>query len=424
MKNQTKRVEDAKAASARKTKRPRIGEQKRAKAPSPEEVERAKAHKLMRVDSTVWDIINAAKIAAAKAEAAKAGDPFANPFKTERERILFNKQNFGHLTLRQAFAAAAGEPIPADVDINVGNEVPAELHVGDIIDLTIARISKEGVTFNSGVHKEVFSTRNNLAHFGKFAKVLPVHPVQAKVLEAGGKTTIVDLFSPLIDGFVLPRAARPWIQNRVFEQAVPVLVKNLRLVKGGYMGQAVIPTVSDFVGEDFAIEAFIPGSQIVLNTTNDFDQFVGQDVHAFIMSYGPKPFGRGMSLVCSVKSYLRHCGNMNLRQLHNMWCDAGAEWNTMSDKVWTGTITGVLNSAKKCGVFVEIPELNITGMIPKPADELVEYATGTEIEVKFKTLEEEMVYNDAVGQMQRMVPFEIADGAIKRVNVKPILEQA
>ena len=201
-------------------------------------------------------------------------------------------------------------------------------------------------------------------------------------------------------------------------------MKNLHLTKGGYLGKAVIPNVSEFVGEDYEIDAFVPGSQIVLNTTDDFEQFEGRSVFAFVSSYAPKPFGRGMSLVCSVKNYLKHTGNMNLRQLHSIWCDADEKWEEVSQKPYEGIVTGVLNSTKKCGVFVEIPDLCITGMIPARPEELVNFPAGQHINVRIKTLEEDTVYNDAVGQMQRLQPFEIVDGAIKRVNVKPILELA
>lgn len=424
MKNQTKRVEDAKAASARNPKRPRIREQKK-KVPTAEDIERAKAAKLMYTDTTVWNIINAAKIAEAKREAARIGNALDLPFKNERERLIFNKQKYAHMTIAQAFADAAGHPINPEMDINLGNDVPTELKVGDVIDLTITSITKKnGTIFDSGSHKESFATRNNLARYEKFSQVLPIKPVKARVIEIGPKQTMVDVLGAMADEFILPRTARPWIQNRVNEAAQPILVKNLHLTKGGYLGKAVIPNVSEFVGEDYEIDAFVPGSQIVLNTTNDFEQFEGQDVYAFVSSYAPKPFGRGMSLVCSVKSYLKHTGDMNLRQLHSVWCDADEKWETISQTSYEGIVTGVLNSAKKCGVFVEIPDLCITGMIPTSPDDLVNFPAGQHINVRIKTLEEDMVYNDAVGQMQRLQPFEIVDGAIKRVNVKPILELA
>ena len=74
-------------------------------------------------------------------------------------------------------------------------------------------------------------------------------------------------------------------------------------------------------------------------------------------------------------------------------------------------------------MFVEIPELNITGMIPTKPEALVNYKAGEYIPVVIKTFDEEMVFNDAVGQMQHLPAFEIVDGAIKKVNIKPILAE-
>lgn len=422
-------MDDAVAAATRKEKkqkRPRIADRKKEQLTK----EQRERERLMLVDMDVWDFIRRHKAEIAKAEFAREGNPLDLPFKTGRERLAYNKQRYAGMTLIQAFAGLAGKPIPGidtpanEEELEIGNEVPTELHIGDIINLQIASISKNGTVFNSGCYKENFATRNNLGHFTKFADYLPLKPVKAQVVEVGPKQTMVDVFQPLINDFILPRAARPWIQNRVAEQATTVEVVDLHLVRGGYVGKAIIPTISEFVGEPFMVDAFIPGSQIVLNTTDDFEAFEGQDVKTFIMSYAPKPNGRGMSLVCSRKNYLKHCGNMCLKELYGMWCDAGSEWKTMSEKLWDGKITGVINSAKKCGVFVEIPSINITGMIPAKPEELVNYKAGDPIKVVIKGFDEEMVFNDLVGQMQHLPAFEIENGAIKKVNIKPILEDA
>lgn len=419
MKNQTKRVEDAVAASNKKSKRPRIGEQQ--KRLTAEEAERAKRRALLKVDASVWDIIRAAQIKSAKAEAIKY-DPLSSPFKTDRDRLKHNKVAFTNMSIAQAFAA-----VYKDIKITdelVGNDVPAEVKVGQIIPLKIQSISKTGgVVFDSGVYKENFATRNNLAHFEKFSKFLPLEPVRARVIETSPKVTMVDLYGPMLDEFILPRAQAPWTQNLLEPSSIQTIrVKSLQLVRGGYLGQAVIPNLSEWLGEDFVVDAFIPGSQIVLNTTDDFEQYNGAEVDAFIMSYAPKPNGNGMSLVCSVKNYIKHLGNLVLMKLHEMWCDDGDDWKEWSAKEFPGIITGTINSSKKCGVFVEIPELNITGMVPVPAEELVQYKDRTAVTVKISNLEEDMVYNDAVGQYQRVIPFEKEAGALKRVNVKPILE--
>ena len=89
-----------------------------------------------------------------------------------------------------------------------------------------------------------------------------------------------------------------------------------------------------------------------------------------------------------------------------------------------GVVTGIINSSQKCGVFVEVPELEITGMVNISADRLSEYHPGDNIEISIEGFDEKMVYNEAVNQMQHAAPFEIVDGALKTVNVKPVLKLA
>jgi len=68
--------------------------------------------------------------------------------------------------------------------------------------------------------------------------------------------------------------------------------------------------------------------------------------------------------------------------------------------------------------------MNVTGMIKTPADTLVDYKIGDPICVYWTGFEEEMKYNDIVGQSQHKIPFEVTDGILTDVNVKPIFELA
>lgn len=415
MKNLNQRVEDAKNESARK-KRPRIGDRK--PAMTEVEKERVSASKLLKPDMSVWEIVNHYKVQAARREAERDGDILNSSFKTNRERITHNNHAYARMTIAEAFAANYSVEVS---DPQLGNDLPTAIKVGDVINLQITSISKQtGVVFSSGSYKENFATRNNLGRYSAFGGH---NEVRAKVVEITPKVTYVDIWEPLLDEFINPRVAEPWTQYALEpSQIVPVRVKDLHLVRGGYLGKAVIPNISEMLGEDFTVDAFVPGSQIVLNTTEDFESFEGQEVTTFITSYGPKPNGKGMSLVCSRKNFLKHQGHLNMIELHKMWCDDGKEWKEFAERDFPGRITGVINSSKKCGAFVEVPHLNITGMIMLRPEELVEYPMNNWINVKFKTFEEELVYNEAVGQFQHTVPFEVENGAIKKVNVRPIFD--
>jgi hypothetical protein len=95
---------------------------------------------------------------------------------------------------------------------------------------------------------------------------------------------------------------------------------------------------------------------------------------------------------------------------------------TFTKSTFTGIVTGVINSSKKCGVFVEIPQHHITGMVAMKPEELVNYKPGQEIIVKITGFEEEMVWNKVVQQMQHAIPYVIEDNKLKECSLKPILE--
>lgn len=372
-----------------------------------------------KMDRGVWDILYPF-LKKQENQETEVEELFNYPFRSERERIRHNSVLYKDLSITEMFS----EAYKVQLNPDLGNELPAEVSIGTILPLRILSISKEnGVVFDSGVHKECFLTRNNLAHFPKFKQYLPVQPVNVRVLETTKSGVMVDIFGPMMEEFILPRIKQPWIQNQL-ENYVPVKVKNLHLVRGGYIGQAVIPNVSEFVGEDFVVDAFVPGSQIVQNTTDNFEQFEGQTVETFITAWTPKPGNKGMSLICSAKNLIKHRGNLRLRQLHSLWCENGVDWADFRKMSLPGRITGVINSAKKCGAFVEIPELEITGMIHAKPAELVNFKAGSEVLVHLTDFDEDKFYNDSVGQYQRLQPFEVENGAIKRINIKPIFELA
>lgn len=399
--------------SKNKKKRPRIDSKKE------EQSKRDKVRKMMSADWGVWEIINKFKIQAAKHEQEMLGDPFKNPYKTESERIRKVSNMFRDNSIAEAFSEMYGLKLNPET----GNEVPTDLTVGSLIEIYIKSISKEGVVFDSGNYKENFTTRNNIASYPKFQKVLPIEPVKALVIEKNLKHTVLDVFGPMVSDFVDPIVKNP-INQYLVENYTPIKVKDLQLIRGGYLGKAVIPNVSDWLGGDYTIDAFIPGSHIVLNATEDFESWGGQDVDAFIMNYSKKPGTNQVTLVCSRKNYLKHEGNLYMMQKYNTWCDAGSKWEEFSRTKLNGEVTGVINSSSKCGVFVEIPSMNVTGMIKTPADTLVDYKIGDPICVYWTGFEEEMKYNDMVGQSQHKIPFEVTDGVLTDVNVKPIFELA
>jgi ribosomal protein S1 len=224
-----------------------------------------------------------------------------------------------------------------------------------------------------------------------------------------------------VNGYLNPILKDKNIQ-KVVGNPMSVRVKNLQLTRGGFTGNAILPNVSEFVGEEYTVDVFIPGSQIVLNITDNFEQFVGKEVDAFIINFMSKPGSNTLSLIASAKELIKFRGECKLIELFNSWCEEGALWKEYETKEIEGSVTGVINSSKKCGVFVELPSLEMTGLVSIEPDRLVNYKPNTHVKVKFKGFDEEKQYNPYTKQMQHVEPYVIKEGKLLRCNLKPVLE--
>ena len=341
-------------------------------------------------------------------------------FKRDRDRIRYNSQKFANLSITEAFSQAYG--VKLNTQSEIANEVPKDLRIGDIVKARIISISKNKIEFDTTNLKANLTSSVNLYKYERFKKFLPLNPIEARVINIVRDRVVVDPLVMMLESFIGPRLAEPWIQKNM-EEAKPIVVKDLQLSRGGFIGKAVIPNISEFVGEDYTIEAFIPGSQIVLNITDNFEQFVGKEVEAFVVNYIPKPFEDGkMSLICSAKEYIKFRGEKNMIEIFKAWSESNEQWKEIEETIYEGKVTGIINSSKKCGVFVEIPELQITGMVSTKPSELVNYKPRDVVSVKLMGFDEEMFFNQDAQQMQHIEPYVITRGALEKCNLKPILQ--
>lgn len=349
-------------------------------------------------------------------------------YRTERERIRAYSNKFKNSTIAEAFSGVYKFPI-TDATKCTGNDTPKELNIGDEVFARIIHIDKNRVEFDNALFKSTVTSNNNLYKYEKLRNYLPTFDVKVRVTNKTKDRITVDVMQPMIDDFVIPRATKPWIQKDI-ENPQPILVKDLQLTQGGFLGKAVIPNVSDFIGQPYEVDAFIPGSQIVLNIASDFESFVGKSVYTFILNHTQKPGSNKMSLVCSAKEFIKTCGEINMIYMFKQWTEDNDEWKRFNETKYDGIITGTINNSKrfgdnivrKCGVFVEIPTLSITGMVNVDPSEIGNYKSGQAVNVKINGFEETMRYNPAAQQMQHVEPYVIEDGKIKRCNLKPILE--
>lgn len=334
-------------------------------------------------------------------------------FSDDKARIKYYSQRFKNKSVAEAFQEVYGVDL-STVSEKV-NDLPREYQVGDIIKTRIVSVSKDSVVFDDINYKGTVSCSVNL---NKYKNLTCPDEIRAEVTDVKKGRISINPIKPMTDSWINNVVSNPNSQN-VIGDPKTIKVKDLELVEGGFVGKAVIPSTSEFLGEDYAVDAFIPGSQIVLNITDDFEQFIGKDVDAFVVNYLPK--GDGMSLICSRKAYLTFLGNEQLVEMFNRWCEDSPKWSEYSKKVYLGSVTGVINSSKKCGVFVEVPELNITGMVKVSADELVSYKPGDTFSVCLDSFDEMTYFNKDVQQVQHVDPYVIENGVLIKCNLKPIL---
>lgn len=349
-------------------------------------------------------------------------------FKTDSERIKHNssvaKQN--ELSITEAFAQLLGVDINPDSNLQINaNIIPTELRVGDELNMFIRSVSKNRVEFECVNLKQEISSNTNLYRYQNFKRFIPREAIRVRVISATPQRVVVDPVITMVEDFINPRVSNPSIQKTMTQDPQYVTVKNLKLTRGGFLGQAVIPSVSSWVGEDYTVDAFIPGSQIVLNIENDFSRWEGKTVQTFITNYIPKTNKDGvtkMSLICSAKEKLKFDGEKNMINLFKHWCESDKVWEEFSKKQLQGKITGIIHTSKKCGVFVEIPDYNVTGFVTTDPDKLSKYSPMSPIQVNWVGMEENVYYDESTKQTVHNEPFVIENDVLQKCFIKPILK--
>jgi len=346
-------------------------------------------------------------------------------FTDHKKAIATRSEKYGCLSVAEAFSAVYGvrEVFGKKENVERLRKIECrELHPGDIVPLRILDVNKKGVVFDQDEYKETIVSTVNLYQYPNFKQFIPKGPVLCKVMSKDLNKVYVDPFQPMIDEFIES------INNTIKTQAnvknpVATKVFNLRHMRSGYVGNIRITNVSDFCGKDMYMQAFVPGSQITLNIESDFEKWEGKDIDTFITNLAVKPGTTDVTIACSAKEYLRFLGNLNTIQLFKDYCEDNKGWKQAVKEVHQGNITGICNTRNKTGVFVEIPELGITGMVPVPADQLTQYKPGP-TEVHITGFDELMRFNREVGQMQHVEPYKIENDVLHKCNLKCTLEFA
>ena len=350
--------------------------------------------------------------------------PFPNwewpEFTSDRKRILHNSIKYRNNTLTEAFNDAYNLKLSKKKKEKLELSEYYDVQVGDIINLRIKSVDKKNTIFYSDNFKEAVTCAVNLWQYKRFKDNIPQKAVPCKVVYKDSNEIKVDPISPIYEKW-LEKVTGGLRSQWDLSEDKSVTIRDLKLTRGGYFGAVPIEPLSEFLGQDICVKGFIPGSQIVLNIEEDFEKWNGKSVKAFITNYLNDGSDK-MSLICSAKEYLKFQGDKNKIEIFKNYTEDNDAWVTETKKVYDGIITGVIHTAKKCGAFVEIPELSITAMVNCKPDELVNHKKQSACKVQWERFDENTYFNYDIGQIQHKDPYIIEDNILKRCNLKAIFK--
>ena len=331
----------------------------------------------------------------------------------DKKRIKENTLKYSNMSIEDAFAdfyntERTSKIVPQPIIVSVGSCLRAKL----------INNSKKGAEFEALNVKGRLITKTDVSKYPNLANRIG-DEFTVKIIEKNRDGYVVDMFAPIFDEW----AASVKASDR------PVTVENLKLMlgvtgAGGYIGKVNINPLSEFTGKNIYVDAFIPGSQIVLNIESNFEKWNNANVIACVDSISTKPGTNEVSVICSVKKYLTELGNQVKANWYNIMSDDGKEWQDLLNTTFDGVVTGVINSSKKVGVFVEIPSVNITTLIPTDASKLTSYHKGQNVNVKVVSVDTPTYYDSTIGQTQHAQPYDIIDGKYTNIKVEVKLEFA
>lgn len=338
-------------------------------------------------------------------------------FKNDIERIKYMKKAYGNMSIAKSFSIFYGIEVSQETKQNKSINTVQIIELGKIYSGTVKSFGKNGIIFDvPGVKEEIISKENFNDCNDAINNYLINHnnKLLFEVREHKDNRYIVSVISAYYKQWT--NTINKAIQH---EQGINVHIDSL--VKGGYICHTEISPLCQLTGKSYTHSVFIPGSHIVLNIESDFDKWVGQDV--MIVPQKFVEFRRDLktglienSLVGSRKKVLQILGMNNIHQIYNKWLLASTDERVKYvPEIFEGTVTGIINSSNKTGIFVELNDKYITGLMPIDAMDLLDYHPGDPIKVKISEFEvqegkDPFVYNKK--------------GTLMKSNVRPVFELA
>ena len=309
-------------------------------------------------------------------------------FKSEKNRISYISNAFGNLSIADAFAKYYNKKKSKDVSPAVNNVITME--VGQVYLGNIKDLEKGNITFElPGVNEEIICNENLNAHLDALRNYALNHnnTMYFEVREI----TNDRIYVSVLNGYY-----KLWEYKVISQgqQRLPIKVHINNLIKGGYSCSTKIDELNNLLGTDnYICNVFIPGSHIILNIETDFEKWLDEDVYIIpdkFIDFKVDKFNNQVekSLIGSRKKYLQFKGEESIYKLYQQHQLIQKLSGSQSDIKLEGKVTGIINSTNKTGVFIEIPDMYITGLMPlENSIDLVNYRPGNEISVKIKEFE-------------------------------------
>lgn len=341
---------------------------------------------------------------------------------TDRNRIKYISSNYANMSLTQAFGKFYNEKFAQEVFANKAINNVVNIEVGACYCGAVKNISDNGIiSFEMpGVKEEIVTKENFSSCRDAVENYLLTHgnKLLFEVRERKPGKFIVSVINAYY---------KNWVDqvNKIIRDEDGINVHIDSLVNAGYVCHTVIWPLYELTGKEYTSQVFIPGSQIVLNIELDFERWVGQDVTIVPQNFVEfrRDYKTGLvenSLIGSRKKVLQKVG---MKYAYELYEDMESKKKLskltgddieVSSREFEGTVTGVINSNKKNGVFIELDDVCITGLLPINGNEvdLLDYKPGDRLTVKITDWEVQ----------QGKDPFIFNNRKnLVRVNARPIL---
>ena len=309
-------------------------------------------------------------------------------FNNDNDRIKYMKNAYKNMSLAKSFSIFYGVEVSPEITKDKSINQVNIINLGEIYAGTVKEITKTQISFSiPGVKEEIISKENFSTCIDYVQNYLLSHnnKLLFEVREKKDNRYYVSVISAYY---------KNWVDtiNKAIQREDGIEVHIDSLVQGGYLCHTPITTLNNLTGRNYTHSVFIPGSHIVLNIEHDFEKWIGQDVVIVPQKFVEfrKNFKTGEtenSLVGSRKKVLQIMGMKNLAEMYNKYLLSTKENVKFTPETYEGVVTGIINAQKKQGVFIELQDKFITGLLPMEAYDLLDYKPGDKVNVCIDTFE-------------------------------------